>query len=557
MARIKDTSVDAVKAAVDMVELVGIYTQPRKAGARYTARCPFHDERTPSFSINAVDKLYYCFGCGAKGDAIGFVREKEGLDFVQAIEWLADRFHVSLEYEEVSPEVDSRRRRNERLYALLDQAADFYTRYLWESAAGESARAYLEGRGFGEEVVRRYRLGLSPPEGRTLVQKAREKGFTDEELAAAGLRNRRGYDYFQGRLMFPLADVRGRTLGFQARKLRDEDPIEAKYVNSPEGELFQKGAILYGLDQARAAIAKADQAIVVEGNADVLALRQAGIEHVIASMGTALTERQLKDLFQLTTHVDLCFDADKAGQDATLRGMDLALRQKFDVRVVPPSESGKDPADDPGGFTRQLAKAVSYPVYRVRLEHARQPDRRRAFDAVSDFLARTPDSVDRQDACRLAEDLFQVASGTFALRSSTRTGAISAKREAGDPLEAGDRLERRVLAGVVANRSLVPLLAQVTRPEHFTIDLHRRVRQHLVEATAADDELVGALAELDAYAAQESISDLAAKEFLYRLCERALKAALANARNDSHKTMELKAALQRTLQEIESLTGAQ
>src|SRR6266545_2003867 len=146
MARIKDASVDAVKTAVDMVDLVGIYTQPRKAGARYTARCPFHEERTPSFSINAVDKLYYCFGCGAKGDAIGFVREKEGLDFVQAIEWLADRFRVPLEYEEVSPEVDARRRRSDRLHALLEQAAAFYERYLWESAAREPAREYLRGR---------------------------------------------------------------------------------------------------------------------------------------------------------------------------------------------------------------------------------------------------------------------------------------------------------------------------------------------------------------------------------------------------------------------------
>src|SRR5439155_5931563 len=247
MARIKDSSVDSVKAAIDMVDLVAAYTQPRKAGSRYTARCPFHEERTPSFSINAVDKLYYCFGCGAKGDAIGFVREKEGLDFVQAIEWLAERFHVPLEYEEVSPEIDARRRRTERLHALLDQAASFYERYLWESAAGEPARAYLDGRGLGVEVARLYRLGLAPSHGRKLLQKAREKGFTEDELTAAGLRNRRGYDYFQGRLMFPLADVRGRILGFQARKLREDDPLEAKYVNSPEGELFQKGAIMYGL----------------------------------------------------------------------------------------------------------------------------------------------------------------------------------------------------------------------------------------------------------------------------------------------------------------------
>ena len=186
MARIKDSSVDAVKAAIDMVDLVSAYTPLRRVGARYSARCPFHDERTPSFSVNAVDKLYYCFGCGAKGDAITFVREKENLDFSGAIEWLADRFRVSLEYEEASPEVEERRRRNERLYALLEQAASFYERYLWESAAGETARAYLEGRRLGEEVCRLYRLGLSPSDGRRLAQKARDAGFTDGELRAVG-----------------------------------------------------------------------------------------------------------------------------------------------------------------------------------------------------------------------------------------------------------------------------------------------------------------------------------------------------------------------------------
>ncbi len=550
MARIKDASVDAVKAAVDMVELVGMYTQPRKAGARYTARCPFHDERTPSFSINAVDKLYYCFGCGARGDAIGFVREKEGLDFVQAIEWLADRFRVPLEYEEVSPEVDARRRRSERLYALLEQAARFYERYLWDTAAGEHARAYLQGRGFGEEVARRYRLGLSPAQGKTLMQKARESGFTAEELTAAGLRNRRGFDYFQGRLMFPLADVRGRVLGFQARKLREDDPLEAKYVNSPEGELFQKGAILYGLDQARSAIAKEDQAIVVEGNADVIALRQAGIERVVASMGTALTERQLKELGRLTQHVTLCFDGDAAGEVATLRGMDLAVAQGLDVRVVP-LPAGLDPADAVDQFAELLAREESYPVYRVRLEIQREPDRKNAAGKVTEFLGRVPNSVDRQDAAQVAEDLLRVPPGTFGARSLGRTGGVPAK-----VLEAGDRLERRALAGVVAHRELVPLLGQLTRPQDFTLEAHRAVREHLVEETTPGEELVGVLAELDAHAAREAISEAAAKESLYRLCDRAIDAELTKARDDSRKTVELQAARARIRAEIDRLSSS-
>src|SRR5881227_3511514 len=231
MARIKDSSVEAVKAAADMVQVVQTRTQLRKAGARWTGRCPFHDEKTPSFSVNPSDKLFYCFGCGKGGDLITFVRETEQLDFAQAVESLAERYRVALEYEESSPQQDAERSRRERLLALLEQAAAFYERYLWDSESGEPAREYLRGRGLGEETCREFRLGLAPG-GATLARKAREKGFTKNELAAAGLVNRRGNDYFSGRLLFPLADARGRVLGFQARKLREDDPLRAKYVNS-------------------------------------------------------------------------------------------------------------------------------------------------------------------------------------------------------------------------------------------------------------------------------------------------------------------------------------
>src|ERR671935_2013865 len=219
MARIKDASVEEVKAAADIVAVISARTPLRKAGARYVARCPFHDERTPSFSVNPTDKLYYCFGCGAKGDLITFVRETEQLDFAAAVEWLADRFNVRVEYEETSPQQDVRRRRRQRLLSLLDAAASFYERYLWESQAGSLARDYLAGRGLGEEVCREFRLGLALG-GTTLTRRALDKGYTREELLAAGLLNRRGNDYFAQRLMFPPADGRGRIVGFPARQPR-------------------------------------------------------------------------------------------------------------------------------------------------------------------------------------------------------------------------------------------------------------------------------------------------------------------------------------------------
>ena len=551
MSRIKDASVDEVKAAADMVSVVSARSPLRKAGARYVGRCPFHEERTPSFSVNAVDKLYYCFGCGAKGDLITFVRETEQLDFAGAIEWLADRFNVQIEYEETSPEQDARRRRRERLLEVLEAAASFYERYLWDSQAGSLARDYLAGRGLGEEVCRQYRLGLAPG-GSTLTRKALERGFTRDELLAAGLGNRRGNDYFFGRLLFPLADARGRVLGFQARKLREDDPLKAKYVNSPEGELFRKGDLLYGLDRARAAIAKQERAVVVEGNTDVLALSQAGIEPVVASMGTALTERQLKELSRLTNRVWLCFDGDAAGETATLRGMELAAAQGLDVRVVA-LPAGFDPADLAEGFDTRLGRAETYLGYRVRLEIERAADRQEGFIRVREVLARFEESPERQDAIRYAADKLdlpkETQQGLAPSKSASSTGRVSARL-----LDAGERLEQNALAGVAAHRSLIPVLAELG-PEHFDREELRRLREQLLSGAEPEGDLVGLLAELDARATSEGIDERTAEQLLLRLRERQIRRELIDA--DPARTLELQASLARIHSTVEELAAAQ
>jgi DNA primase len=544
MARIKDKSIEDVKAAADMVSVVSARTQLRKAGTRYLGRCPFHDERTPSFSVNAVDKLYYCFGCGAKGDLITFVRETEQLDFAGAIESLADRFNVQIEYEETTPQQDARRRRRERLLELLDAAASFYERYLWDSQAGSLARDYLAGRGLGEEVCREYRLGLALG-GSTLTRKALERGFTREELLAAGLANRRRNDYFARRLLFPIADARGRVVGFQARKLHEDDPLKAKYVNSPEGELFRKGDLTYGLDRARAAIAKQERAVVVEGNTDVLALRQAGIEPVVASMGTALTERQLKELSRLTARVWLCFDGDAAGEAATLRGMELAAAQGLDVRVValPP---GFDPADLADGFEHRLGRAESYLLYRTRIEIDRAADRQEGFVRVREVLSRFEDSPERQDAIRYAADRLDLPKETQA-GLAPRTSTSSTGRVSPRVLDAGARLERDALAGVAAHRSLLPVLAELDA-EHFDVEEHRRLREQLLEGRELDPEL-------DARASAGGIDERTAEQLLLRLRERRIRRELIDA--DPARTLELQAALAKIRSTVEELAAAQ
>ena len=548
MARIKDSSVRDVVAAADMVEVVSGRTPLRRAsGSRFTGRCPFHEEKTPSFSVNPVEKLYYCFGCGKGGDVISFVRETENLDFVGAVEWLADRFRVPIEVEEASPQIEAERRRRDRLYTVLDQTATYFERLLWEGDAGATVREYLAGRGLGEEIAKEFRLGLSP--GRGLADKARERGFTLDELKSAGLVTTRGTDYFPRRLMFPLADARGRVVGFQARKLREDDPLRGKYVNSPEGDLFHKSAVLYGLDLAKAAIGKQDFAAVVEGNTDVIALRQAGFEPVVASMGTALTERQLRELGRMTKRLFLCFDADAAGQDATVRGMELASAQGFDVKIVT-LPSGQDPADAPAGFEDRLRTAESYLVYRVRLEIERSADRQEGFVRAREVLANTEDSPERQEALRLLADRLDLPRETLAGLAPARGGGQPRSDEAPRLLGAGDRLERDVLAACVASPALVRGLSELSG-DHFDSEENRRFRDVLVSGRD-DPELTALRAELDARAAQEALDERTGAELLLRLRERKLKRDLASA--DLARTTELQAHLAKVRQALAELT---
>jgi DNA primase len=538
MTRIKDSSVEAVKGAAEILPLVEDYVRLRKSGGTYKGLCPFHQERTPSFTVSPARGTYKCFGCGEGGDAIAFIEKMEQVDFVGAIESLAKRFGVEIEYEEISPEAERERRRKDRLTQLLERATSYYERTLRDSDAGAFAREYLASRGLGEDVCKQFRLGYAPG-GAALARRAFQEGFERDELLAVGLLNRRGNDYFQRRLLFPLADARGAIRGFQARKLYDDDPLQPKYVNSPESDLFHKGDLLYGLDSARQAIAKADRAVVVEGNTDVLALRQAGVQPVVASMGTALTEKQLRELQRLTKRVFLCFDADAAGQEATLRGMALAAAQGFSVQVVV-LPKGLDPADDPATFEERLLTPVSYPKHRVRLECERAPDRETAFASVRAFLTSLPDSPERLEALRLAADLLdlppETQAGLAPARGSSRAAGIVSPKLLG----AGQRLELNALAGVAAHPELTRILGELS-PEHFDDPLHRRARAHLLGEEPADGELTPLLAELYALAEQASITELTAEQLLLRLRERRLQRELAEA--DEGHLVDLQQAL--------------
>jgi DNA primase len=549
VARIKDSSVDAVKSAMEIVPLVEDYVRLRKAGGTYKGLCPFHQERTPSFTVSPARGTYKCFGCGEGGDAISFVEKLEGVDFVGAIETLAKRFGVTIEYEEMSPEAERERRRRDRLGQVLERATTFYERVLWDSESGAFARDYLASRGLGEEVCKQFRIGYAPG-GSTLARRAGGEGYDRTELLEAGLLNRSGNDYFQRRLVFPLADARGSVRGFQARRLHDDDRLQAKYVNSPESALFRKGDLLYGLDTGRQAIAKEDRAVVVEGNTDVLALRQFGFQPVVASMGTALTEAQLRELARLTKRLLLCFDSDAAGRDATLRGMELAVKQGFDVQVVS-LPKGTDPADDPAAFEQRLATPASYPSHRVRLEFERARDRQAAFTAILEFLGTIPDSPEHQDARRLATDLLDLPPETQAslapARRGTRAQAISPKL-----VDARWRLERDALAGVYEYPELVGWLEPLAATG-FAYDEHKQLAERLLAGgfeAEADAEL---RAELTGRIDAEGIRLEVAKQLLLRVRERRIQDELREATAEQQRALGER--LTEVREEIEKLVG--
>jgi DNA primase len=412
-------------------------------------------------------------------------------------------------------------------------------------------RAYLAERGLDEQTCKNFRLGLSPG-GNRLAAKARAKGYAQEELVAAGLVNRRGNDYFAGRLVFPLTDGRGRVLGFGARRLSEDDPIKAKYVNSPEGELFRKSSIVYGLDRARATIAKESRAIVVEGYTDVMALHQRGLEAAVASMGTALTELQLRELRRLTPRIYLCFDSDAAGADATLRGMEVAYRQFEEVWVVP-LPPGADPADAADDFDNRLENATEYLVHRVKLEVDRAPSPQAAFDSVQALILKAPQGPDQERAAKYAANRLNVPLRVDAT-SAPVFGEASRK-----VIDAGDRLERDLLAVCVVNPRVAERYLHELDDRHFDNPVHRRLRSYLAGEAESDDELVALRAELDATAAQEGLNDEAAKQLFLRLEERLVRRELAElgrgevTSEDLERTKELQgvlARIQEALQEV-------
>ena len=404
MALIPPETIDQIIAANDIVEVIGGYFPLKRAGGMWKALCPFHQERTPSFSVNPQRQIFKCFGCGAGGSVIRFVMSYENLDFVAAAKKLAERAGIKLVDAEMSAEDTARFSMRRRLLALHAEAAEFFHAQLLKKPSAQIARDYLKGRGIGGEIAKSWQLGYAPDAWDAMRDFARGGGFSDEELIASGLaklrdeENPRGefYDRFRGRVMFPICNDNGEVIAFSGRVL-DAEAKAAKYVNSPETMIFTKGAVLFGLHKSKRAVIDKRSAIVCEGQLDLITAFESGVQNVIAPQGTAFTEKQARILkrFLPDGEVVLCFDADAAGQKAAERSLASLLAESLLVRVA------EMPAgDDPDSLVRSKGAAA----FMERIAGAKD-----FFDFQLDRLASQPDFASprgkMQAARKMAESI--------------------------------------------------------------------------------------------------------------------------------------------------------
>jgi DNA primase len=544
VTRYTDDSRERVREAVDMVALVSARTELRRAGVNsYFGICPFHDERTGSFHVSPDERLYHCFGCQASGDAFKFVMETEGVDFSGALETLAQRFGVELEVEAEDPRAAARRQRRDRLQTLVERAAVYYSRYLWEAREAADARDYLLGRGLLEETLREFRVGYAPSAWDKMMMASRRAGFTDEELLAVGLAQRSKqrpgqiFDRFRGRIMFPSADQRGRVVGFGARAMRDAQ--RPKYLNSAENELYRKREQLFGIDLARASAARAGRMILVEGYTDVLALHQAGLSNAVGIMGTSLTEEQVGILERVVSVLELCLDADRAGQEAMLRAARLAESRELELRVVPLPE-GTDPADlverDGADALRSLversAPFIVFQVERIldRTDIRTAEGRDRALAGLRPVLAEQPPSLLLEDLLRRVAGQLDLSEKRLAslIAESGRSRAVAPGPDAAPVIDEIARAEREFLmlcVSLPADGERV--LVSIDPEQLLTSEPLRRAARHLTGRLASpladlprdDEQLATTVADLVARAGSAGLVSVEALEHARLLLE--------------------------------------
>ncbi|TAG20624.1 MAG: DNA primase [Cytophagia bacterium] len=418
--RINQDTVERIKLAADIVEVVGDFISLKKRGANYMACCPFHNEKSPSFNVNPVRQIYKCFGCGVGGDSVKFVMELEKIGYGEALRYLAKKYNIEIEEQEASPEEINRQNERESLLIVLNFAQQNFQNLLMTHDEGQAiGLSYFRNRGFNDQTIKLFGLGYSLNEWDNLGKAATQRGYNIELLEKAGLvikaerrpkedeRNAqatRHYDRFRGRVVFPIHNVSGKVIAFGARILTN-DKTQAKYINSPETEVYHKSNSLYGIFQAKNAIRQEDVCYLVEGYTDVISLHQAGIQNVVASSGTSLTIEQIRLIARFTPNITILYDGDAAGIKAALRGLDMVLEEGLNVSLVTLPD-GEDPDSyvykvGAEGFKAHVKQAtkdfIAFKTEMLLREAGDNPFKRaEAIGEIVGSIAKIPDAIKRQ-----------------------------------------------------------------------------------------------------------------------------------------------------------------
>lgn len=422
MALISKETVDQIINAADIAEVVGDFVTLKRKGQNLWAPCPFHNEKSPSFSVAPAKGIYKCFGCGKAGNSVNFIMDVEGVSYVEALKYLAKKYGIEIAEEAPSPEKLQYQHERDSQFILSDFAKDFYQNNLHNHEQGQSiGLPYLKERGLSLNTIKKFELGYSLEAWDALTKAAQEKGFQDKFLEKTGLtifkEDGKKYDRFRSRVMFPIHNVSGRTIGFGARTLKTNDKSTPKYLNSPESEIYHKSDVLYGMYQAKQAIRMADVCYMTEGYLDVISLHQGGIENVVASSGTSLTENQIKLISRYTKNITVLYDGDAAGIKASLRGTDLILEAGLNVDVVifPQGEDPDSYIQKVGDnvfreyIKNQAKDFVSFKTELLAKEAKDNPVKKaEAIRDVVQSIAKIPDSIKRSVFLQRCSSLFGI-----------------------------------------------------------------------------------------------------------------------------------------------------
>lgn len=430
---ISQNTIQQILSRIDIIEIVGSFVKLKKRGANYLGLCPFHNEKTPSFTVSPSKEIYKCFGCGRSGNTIGFLMEHEKYSYVEALRWLAQKYNVEVEETEQSPEMKAQQLLADSLYLVNQFAQKYFSEALFNTEEGvDIGLSYFKERGFREEIIQKFQLGYCPDQRDVFARAAISKGYNTEYLVKTGLvvmRNDRPADNYHGRVIFPVHNQTGKVMGFGARILKTTDR-SPKYINTPENEIYIKSRILYGTWFARQAIDRQDECLLVEGYTDVISLHQAGIENVVASGGTSLTTDQLRLIKKYTRNLTILYDGDAAGVKAAIRGLGLAVEEGLNVKLVLIPDK-----EDPDSYVQKIgatafrqfidANRKDFILFQLQLSIGEAGSDPVKKSALVNQLAETIAKIDKTEDFTRQQDYIRQCSELLKIDEQGLTGLVN------------------------------------------------------------------------------------------------------------------------------------